>query len=137
MEGDREQLEEEKEDISNQFEALKLMVEPYRFGDTAEDAGFEAFSNIHDFIDDAVSEAFYDSYVKVDGLDEASGQMHILMTLLTMLFLKLLMIVMLKMTVLTRPLPRDQLESFEMERRALLAQNEVTKHCLYWSCVVR
>ena len=30
MEGDREQLEEEKDHISNQFEALKLMVEPYR-----------------------------------------------------------------------------------------------------------
>lgn len=37
MEGDRELLEEEKDDISNQFEALKLMVEPYRSGHTGVD----------------------------------------------------------------------------------------------------
>ena len=31
MEREKEELESEKSDLENQFEALKLMVEPYRY----------------------------------------------------------------------------------------------------------
>ena len=31
MEGEREAIENEKDDLERQFEALKLMVEPYRY----------------------------------------------------------------------------------------------------------
>ena len=31
MEGEREAIENEKDDLERQFETLKLMVEPYRY----------------------------------------------------------------------------------------------------------